>query len=344
MTQAFRLLLTSVGGSMSGYTIQQFLNSTAHQVDVVGVDARHDAVGKHFATVFETVPPGDAPEYADAVFEIIRRHNVDLVLPCSDEETIALSMHAEAVKAAGATLAISPPDAIEIMSDKLKTAKFLDRIGVPAPEWRLATSENELFEALDELRERHASLAVKPTQSRGSRDVYVIEKARTGYHQPSGHRECYLDIDTFKNLIDGPTDDAPLLVMQGLDAPAHDTDILCSNGKLLSAIPRLRHNKAGVPFTGGTIQNNADLIDIANKVTAGLNANWLFDIDTMSDEDGNPRVIEINCRPSGSLSAAAGAGAPILDQLISLAKGEDIEQTELPDGRSIIPYSTIKIV
>ena len=82
----FRILLTSVGGAMSPYTIGRFLASTRHQIEIVGVDSSEEALGRHFATVFEKVPNGDAPEYVDRILAIVRQHHVDLVLPCSDEK------------------------------------------------------------------------------------------------------------------------------------------------------------------------------------------------------------------------------------------------------------------
>lgn len=338
----FRILLTSVGGAMSPYTIGRFLASTRHGIEIVGVDSSPNALGRHFATAFETVPAGDSPAYVAAILDIVRKRRIDLVLPCSDEEVAALSPRHADVEGAGAKLAAPHPAAMAIMTNKLETFRFLRSVGVPTPEWKLATSGTELAEAISDLRRTYRDVVVKPVRSRGSRDVYVIERNRKGVHTPPGHRECYLDLDSFMDQrFITATPDAPLLVMEGLVAPAHDTDVLCSEGSMIQAIPRRRINPAGVPFRGGVIVNDAELMSFAEKIVKGLGVSWLFDVDSMSDENGNHKVIEINSRPSGSLSAAAAAGMTILDDLVSLAKGDRVSSQPVPNEVTVLPYTSI---
>lgn len=337
----FRLILTSVGGAMSPYTIQRFQDSKRHQIEVVGVDQDPNALGRHFASEFYTVPNGEAPDYVDRIVEIVRKRQIDLILPCSDEEALALSAMTDHINATGAQLALPPPAATAIMSNKLETLRFLESTGIPCPEWRMANSAPELRDAIGDLRSRHANVAVKPIQSRGSRDVYVIERYRTAFNQPIGHRECYLSIDAFNELHLVPSVEAPLLVMEGLMAPSHDTDVLCMNGTVHNIIPRERVNPAGVPFCGGIIRDDPRLISYAHSIASGLNASWLFDIDTMSDANGEQKVIEINCRPSGSLAAATAAGIPVLDDIVSLAKGDCVERSILPESQRVLPYTSM---
>ncbi|MBM3523521.1 MAG: hypothetical protein FJX57_11240 [Alphaproteobacteria bacterium] len=340
-----RVLLTSTGGAMSPYTIERFRAGQRYRVEVVAVDASDAALGRHFADRFERVPPGSAPDYVDRIVEICERHSVDLVLPCSDEEAIALSAARARVERDGRVLACPPHAAIEIMSDKLATLEFLDRIGVPAPVWRVARSDAELAAAIAELRERFATVAVKPVRSRGSRGVFVIERDRAGIHQPAGHREVYLDLASFKSGgFVSASAAAPVLVTEGLRAPAHDTDVLAWRGEVRRALPRLRVNPAGIPFRGGVMLDDPGLKDIARRVAAGLAASWLFDIDTMSDDAGRLKVIEINPRPSGSLAASVAAGVPILDDLIALARGEELSDVAARDGVRVLPYTSIKVV
>lgn len=340
-----RVLLTSTGGAMSPYTIEQFRASRRYRVEVVAVDASDDALGRHFADRFERVPSGSAPDYVDRVVEICERHSVDLVLPCSDEEAISLSAALARIERDGRTLACPPRAAIEIMSDKLATLEFLDRIGVPAPVWRVARNDTELAAAIAELSDRFATVAVKPVRSRGSRGVFVIERDRVGVHQPAGHREIYIDLASFKSggLV-SVSSAAPVLVTEGLRAPAHDTDVLAWRGEVRRALPRLRINPAGIPFRGGVMLDDPVLKDIAGRVTAGLAASWLFDIDTMSDDAGQVKVIEINPRPSGSLAASAAAGVPILDDLIAQARGEELSIVTSTSGVRVLPYTSVKVV
>jgi carbamoyl-phosphate synthase large subunit len=330
---------------MSPYTIKCFQASRRYQVEIVGVDSNAAAIGRHFADVFEQVPLGGAPDYVDRIVAIAEKHGVDLILPCSDEESIALSAASDRIETEGRQLACPPATAISVMSDKIATLEFLDRVSVPRPEWRKACSREEIGRHIAEMREAHVALAVKPSRSRGSRDVYVLEPERKGHERPAGHRETYIDYVTFDHSV-LPTLDvtAPWLVMEGLGAPAHDTDVLARDGESLQLVPRTRLNPAGIPFRGNILTDSAQLLDIAKRVACGLDASWLFDIDTMCDSGGNPKVIEINPRPSGSLSAAVAAGLPILDNLIALARGDAIEQVDIPSGLTTLPYLSIEVL
>ena len=61
----------------------------------------------------------------------------------------------------------------------------------------------------------------------------------------------------------------------------------------------------------------------------------------MYDKKGNPCVLEINPRESGSVAISIAAGVPLLDDLISLSIQEKIPEIELPDGVTIIPYKSL---
>ncbi len=330
---------------MSPYTIKCFRASKRYDVEVIGVDSSPDALGRYFADAFEQVPPGDAPDYVDRLIGVAERYEANIILPCSDEEAIALSSAVARVEKGGCKLACPSTDAVAVMHDKLATLEFLKRIGVAHPECWVARSQSELQSHLMNFRLRYRNIAVKPTRSRGSRSVYVLDSCRTVIDQPAGHREVYVNYDVFeRDLL--PTFDwsSPWLVTEGLVAPAYDLDVLARGGEALQVIPRRRVNPAGIPFRGSVLVNNNTLVEIASRIARGLNTKWLFDIDVMSDDKGQPKVIEINPRPSGSLSAAVAAGIPILDNLISLAVGADIEHVPIPNELAALPYTSIEMI
>ena len=64
----------------------------------------------------------------------------------------------------------------------------------------------------------------------------------------------------------------------------------------------------------------------------------------MYDQTGRPIVIEINPRPSGSYAMTMEAGVPLLDDLISLAKGEPIPDIDMPIGQLIVPFRSLASV
>ena len=113
--------------------------------------------------------------------------------------------------------------------------------------------------------------------------------------------------------------------MHALYEPAFDIDVLARKGKVIHAIPRERVNPAGVPFEGNIIRKNEKLIHIAEKITKELNLSYLFDIDVMTNKNGEFIICEINPRPSGSLAALSIAGYPFLENVFLNLMGENID-------------------
>src|SRR3982751_5412869 len=105
---------------------------------VVGVDMSPQAVGRQFADRFYVVPPGSDPAFIDAVLDIVRRENIDVVLPQSSFDLLALAESRERFMAT--TVLVSPPDAIRTANDKAATYALLERLRLPSPPRRRSSA------------------------------------------------------------------------------------------------------------------------------------------------------------------------------------------------------------
>ena len=86
-----RILVTAAGGALAPLNIRLMKQSRHSGVWVLGVDSRTEAVGRYFADAFALVPAGGDPGYVDSILALIERHRIDIVLPWSDEEALALA-------------------------------------------------------------------------------------------------------------------------------------------------------------------------------------------------------------------------------------------------------------
>ena len=102
---SIRVLVTATGGALAPVNIRLLRDSRRHDVWVLAVDLNEQATGRYFADAFATVPAGDAPDYAAAIAKLVEQHRIDLVMPWSDEEALALTVARGTIEAAGATLA-----------------------------------------------------------------------------------------------------------------------------------------------------------------------------------------------------------------------------------------------
>lgn len=338
-----RILVTAAGGALAPLNIQLLKQSRHLGVWVLGVDVRGDATGRYFADAFAQVPGGDDPAYVEAIVALVETHDIDIVLPWSDEEALALAGQRGRIEQAGAILACAPLATLQLMSDKFATYELLVEAGIDMPAFVKVDTHDALADSARRFAKDFGEFAVKPVTARGNRGTVVVRKDIRGTQNYLGSRELHMDFDTFcRDHLPGAA--LPALVMERLSAPAYDIDVLAHDGKVLRAMPRRRLNPAGVPFTGGVLTPTKPLLSLAERITAAFKLSWLYDYDLMTGRDGKAIPIEINPRPSGSIAAAILAGVPFYDDLIALANGNSVAQIDLPGNVAVIPYMDCRVL
>ncbi len=342
---SFRILVTCAGGGLAPQAIQYLRYQSRHRdVYVVAVDSDEAASGRHFAQAFAVVPSGRSPEYAASLAEVAEAHAVDLILPWSDEEALAAARHRDWLERGSRRLACSDVGTLEVLSDKAATYAALARAGLPVPTWRRAATLPELVDALDELLASGFEVVVKPTVSRGGRDVSVVRADVRGVQASNGGRDMHMDAQTFRREhLTRYASLLPVIVSERLYDPTFDLDLLACRGQLLRAVARRRLNPA-VPNAGHIIEGRADLYALAPRIASVFDLTWLYDSDLMLDRNGCPRIVEINPRPSGSAAVAVAAGVPLLDDVISLALNETLPEVDIPYGRTVAPYAALAAI
>ena len=340
--KTYTILMTCVGGELATQTILCLRASQRHQLRVVGVDASESATGRRFVDAFFVVPRGSEPTYPDRIVEIVREQRVDLLLPTSDEEALALVPHRARLADAGCKLACAETDTVRTLSSKERTYRWLDDHGVATPKWVLAKTLDEVRAAAKELIASRGDVVVKPAENRGGRGAIIVRSDVEGTvrHAYTGSRETHASPQAFiDEILPRYEEFLPAIVMQRLRGVSCDIDLLGWEGRPMRIVPRRRINPVR-PYEGNEILDAPELIALGSRLVEVLNLSWLYDCDAMYDDHGKPFVIEINPRPSGSVCMPVVAGIPLLDDLISLARGEAIaERVHLPAGTVIASYT-----
>jgi carbamoyl-phosphate synthase large subunit len=188
---------------------------------------------------------------------------------------------------------------------------------------------------------KYREIVLKPSNSRGGRNVFVISKKTKGFKTFNDRREIVTDLKNFKNKFKKNLDkNYPLILMNKLKEPVYDLDMLAWKGRPLRVIPRKRFNSA-VPNDGHIIVNDQKLINLGKKIISQFKLSWLYDCDIMYDKNKVPQILEINPRPSGSIVVSICAGIPLLRDLMYLKKGLKINNIKLPLNKRIVPYKSL---
>ena len=149
-------------------------------VRLVGTDMSERSVGRHLCDAFHLVPAGSDPGFADAVLDVVEREGVDVVLPQSSFDLEGLAAHRDRFPV---PVLVSSPDTIHRSNDKAETYALLQRLGVPAPDFRRVNGAAEVAAAAAELGYPERPVCFKPVFSSGSRGFRILDPTVDRAHQ-----------------------------------------------------------------------------------------------------------------------------------------------------------------
>src|SRR5437764_13563935 len=286
------VLLTASGAPGTAALIRALRMNGERGVRVVGVDMSPQSIGRHVCDRFYVVPPGREPGFANALLDIVRRENIDCILPQSSFDLLAVSEARE--RFMGTTVLVSPPEAIRTANDKAAAYTLLQRLGLRAPAWRKVTGGRSLALAAQELGYPDRPVCFKPVFSSGSRGFRVldatVDRAKQLLEERPGNLAMRLtDVVDLLPEEGGPD----LLVMELVQGRERTVDGIARSGYVLLGHAKTRDSmRAGLAMYFETLQDHW-LMEVAERIVAELGIEYFFNIQLVGDH-----VIEINPRIS----------------------------------------------
>lgn len=158
-----RILVTGVGGDV-GQGVAGIIRRRFPEWTVLGADASWRSAGPHIVERFLLAPRAESAEYRQWWRDVCRTERLDAVIPCSDAELGLLAAEGPPPEPVVLMLAAS---IVNVGVDKLATAEFLARHGIPGP--RTVT--------VDEAESMSYPCILKPRRGQGSRGVFLCDSA-----------------------------------------------------------------------------------------------------------------------------------------------------------------------
>src|SRR5213592_1222337 len=286
------VLVTASGAPGTAALLRALRANGERGVRIVGTDMSPQALGRHFCDRFYVVPPGGDPAFADAVLDVVRRENVDAVLPQSSYDLPALAEARE--RFMGTTVLVSSAETIRQANDKAETYALLERVGLRAPAWRRVSGGRALALAAQELGYPDRAVCFKPVFSSGSRGFRVldasVDRAKQLLEERPGNLAMRID-DVLALLPDEGGPD--LLVMELATGRERTVDGIARSGQVVLGHAKTRESmRAGLAMYFETL-NDHWLLEVAQRIVAELGIEHFFNIQLVGD-----LVIEINPRIS----------------------------------------------
>jgi carbamoyl-phosphate synthase large subunit len=258
----------------------------------VAADANPLAPALYHADRHALVPRIDDPGYVPALQELVRRHDVRLIVPLTDLDHLLLADAREGFD--GALVLLPGRDVLEAVNDKYVAHERFVELGIPSPPTWLPE------DVPDDVR---FPVLVKVREGFGSRHIYRAESRA--------------QLDFFLEYTPVPS-----MVQEVCRGEEFSIDVFCDlEGRCLEAIPRtMIESKGGESIKGMTLKDPA-LIEHGRFVAETLGLVGPANVQCFRVGDEHP-VTDINPRFGGAfpLPTAAGSGYPEL--ALALANGE----------------------
>ena len=329
---AFTIMFTCSGGGLSAELRKRIVKNTNYNIKVVAVDSQESPGAKLFSDYFSLVPLGKDEDYFKVIANLVKKYQINLIIPCSDEEALVLAKKRSMLENDDCILACADYKTLKIISNKVKTYDVLKSHNIYVPQYNEAKSIEDLRSLIAKYIKTKKAVVVKPAVGRGGRDVLVITKNN---EDGTVSVNDFMDnhIKNYKSLF-------PVIVMERLYDPIYDIDMLAHKGKLIKSVVRRRLNYKN-PNDGHIIENLSNLHSLAEELCNIFNLNWLYDCDIMFNDIGEPVVLEINPRPSGSIAISIAAGVNFIEAMVSIVKKQNISLNNVENNKVIVPYISL---
>ena len=310
------LLLTSIGKRI------QLIEHLKTRFRVIGVDASLQNPARHFVDGFYQIPRCKEDGYVETLLKICREEKINLLIPLFELEFSYLNAARDRFEEIGVKLILSEKPVIDICNDKMRTAAFFEKYGIPAPHTfspmemeELMSRDNRHIIPSDGCERKTCSypLIIKPLDGMGSEGVFRISNRK--------------ELEFFKDYVKKP------ILQSCATGTEYTIDALCDlQGNPVYIVPRIRLEVRSGEVTKSRTVKQEIVIRETEKLLEALNQEGRvigpMTIQCFLEENGEsekkPEFIEINPRFGGGVPLSFAAGADYADALKKMCEGKQL--------------------
>jgi hypothetical protein len=274
--------------------------------------------------------------YVQWCLQFCQQHGVDYFWPA--KESVLIVQHQADFAGLGVQLiAVAAPETLALLNHKGNFYRTLPADVAQAMACVSVTDTAGFDQAVAELSQYHAALCVKPAVSVFGLGFRILDTARDSITHLLKGVEYEIPLAELRAGMEHTAHFPELLVMEHLSGVEWSVDCAGRNGQLLCAIQRQKHPQAGY---GQTIDNNAAIHSMVERLTTHYGLNGLFNIQFKANAAGEPRLLEINPRPAGGFGMACLAGVNVAEVFLQSLTGAAVVVPPIRYGLRVGEVST----
>lgn len=252
--------------------------------------------------------------YLDWLLKLCEWQHIDCVWPQSHIRSL-LRLREQLPASIQWLLPVPDLDIYELLADKERFHRYLaeHEPEIAQPEYRLVYTVEELDQAYDELRERHAQLCIKPNRGIYGAGYRLINEQTNAFDRWLANDVYQIRYDELRERIAANQQGVAFLLMEFLPGAERSMDCLVEHGQLRLCVTR-RKSTEREQF----IDPDPASQQLAARLCQRLGLHGVINIQTrerlLPDGQYQSCLLEINPRMSGGVDMcrAAGVNLPLL--------------------------------
>ena len=329
------VLMSMIGARTSHSLLEAIKNNGDQSIELIGVDPVSPVPGQFTIDEFEKVRASYRNEsgYIEDVNRILDTYDVDVMLPCGNEDSLAVAKHKEQLERTGAVIAVSEYEALKTAFDKYQ---MYNVVSAEAPE---AAPEFYLVHNYDEFRQRASDLGypanrfvMKPRLGRGGRGVIVVEPEFDFDEFLTTKPTRTFSFDMIDAQLQSIDDFPELILMEYLPGDVLSSYSYCEDG---DTVVTLAHRRLW-GTASNTLKSRIERPTDINRTVAKINSSFGFEhninYEFALDDEGIARVFDLNPRLAASTAVfrCVGVNFPYLS--VRSAMGQEVSVPDAFDG------------
>lgn len=289
---SFRILLTAFGSHLAYDYVQSFAKIEDAHLFLSDADPQNKA--RLLTDDFLITRRGADPDYAEDLFEQARRNEIQIIVPGSDEEALALMPHRERFAAEGIVVTVQGPHFLPIFASKSSLYDRLAESGFEVPEYAVCVGASALQRALESMGYGRRTLFIKPNTARGGAGIARLSELLL-------NRTDNIPEFTREEFLRRMDSDVEYILMPDIEGAVYDVDLFKYHDGELFIGPRRRVNNVTKFFAGHYFDDDDEIREFVRSIYALIPSEYLLDYDILRDAQGKLHLLEVNPRPSGSM-------------------------------------------
>jgi len=315
------VLVTGAGGSAAANFVDA-LGRSSRPYHVVGADSSPTRLHLSQADYRVVTPRADDVHYRDALMQLLKELNVDVVHPQPDAEVLAIGALRDVLPAA---TYLPSQKALEVAGDKAAFAAVMVRAGVAVPESTPFCTLESVADHTRDFLDRHERVWIRARTGAGARASLPVRTPEQAVAWVTWWIE------------EKGMDPGDFMAAEFLPGREFAYQSVWQDGDLVVGQARERveylyglltpHGQTSTPAVARTVkEDQIDSVAIAAIRALDPSPCGAYCVDIKESADGSPRITEINAGrffTTSNFFAAAGLNMP--EMLMRCAMGERLE-------------------